>query len=97
MDHDEHPTTDDGPGCAHSLCLFRSMCWLDELDVMIANRREELAQRRATGLAHAHALGLGADEGELISVICYSSDLSCRIAAGELLVAALQRLAEAAA
>ncbi len=88
---------DAGPGCGHDCCAFVRACLLDQLEAEILDEIQDREQRRARGRELAHALGLGDDEGRLLEVIAYSSDISCRIAAGELLVDALERLAHAEA
>ena len=91
------PGDDAGPGCGHECCAFEGDCLAVQAEVELSDAIADRLHRHDVGAAMAHALGLGDDEGELFEVIAYSSDLVCRIAAGELLVAALERLAQAEA
>lgn len=87
----------DGPGCGHELCLFERHCLVLQDEVELEAARADRVHRREMGLALAHAIGLGADEAPLFEICAYSPDISCRIAAGELIVGALERLSKCAA
>ena len=85
---------DAGPGCGHSMCLFERDCLILQAEAELEAARADRLHRREVGRLLAEALALRADEAPLFEVACYSPDLSCRIAAGALLVAALERLAD---
>jgi hypothetical protein len=87
--------TDAGPGCGHDLCAFERDCFVLQAAVEREAARADRAHRLEMGRRLAHALGLGDDEGRLLEVIAYSPDLGCRIAAGAMLVGALERLVDA--
>lgn len=88
---------DAGPGCGHSMCLFERDCLIRQSEVELEGAIAGRQERREMGRDLAARLGLGADEGKLFEVVAYSHDLGCRIAAGELLVGALERLERRAA
>jgi hypothetical protein len=65
-----------------------------QAEVELQAARDDRRHRERMGRCMASLLGLGDDEGRLLEVIAYSPDLTGRIEAGELLVKALERLAE---
>jgi hypothetical protein len=88
---------DDGPGCGHEPCLFLSECAVVQAEAERAEAYLDRLDRREMGRDLAHKLGLSDAEGPLFEVVAYSPDLACRIAAGDLIVGALERLAREAA
>ncbi len=87
----------DGPGCGHAVCLLERTCVLVQAERELLDHRADRAHRLHVGRTLAHCLGLGGDEGRLLEVVAYSPDLGCRIAAADMLVAALCDLTGAAA